>query len=302
LSAEIGPANYLVDDLPDDLPRMDALRMSPDDGPPVPGGGSGGGSTNYAPPYIAPFSTNGLWIQMEAVSNGLAWCQLMNATDYVYAIWSTTNLLLPWNLEAEEFPGTNQNADPFTVPTSDRPSLFLWATDWTGVTSNGNQTPDWWFYYWFGTTSLSDTNVDGGGVPLHDDYQSGADPNVIAFTIRTTNFYVTSSVVSTPVGIAGGVPFYFAVLVDDTNLADANWFPYTSSTLTVNLGLREGWHDVWIGLRGRPAVATASWRYERLNLSLSPPPLVITNPTNSVTSQPVLELQGYSPRPLSAIR
>ena len=38
LSAEIGPANYLVDDLPDDLGRMDALRMSPDDGPPVPGG------------------------------------------------------------------------------------------------------------------------------------------------------------------------------------------------------------------------------------------------------------------------
>jgi len=52
------------------------------------------------------------------------------------------------------------NGLPSLVPQSGRTNLFLWARDWTGVTGNGNATPDWWFWEYFGTTVLSGTNLD----------------------------------------------------------------------------------------------------------------------------------------------
>jgi hypothetical protein len=65
---------------------------------------------------------------------------------------------------------------PFTELTLDRPNLFLLAEDWTGVTENGNTVPDWWFWKYFGTTFLWDTNLDSAGQTLLHDYQYGLDP------------------------------------------------------------------------------------------------------------------------------
>ena len=62
---------------------------------------------------------------------------------------------------------------PFTVQTPERQNLFMRAEDWTGVTENGNTTPDWWFWWYFGTTALSDTNLDGLGNTLLYDYTNG---------------------------------------------------------------------------------------------------------------------------------
>jgi hypothetical protein len=122
------------------------------DGPPAigDGGSDGGGSTNSPPAFNYTIPTNGLWLAMTGVTNGMAWLNLNNATDYVYEVFSATNLPgAPWNIETELFPGTNQQQTmSFTVAQSDRDNLFLWARDWTGITSNGNQTPEWWFYYY----------------------------------------------------------------------------------------------------------------------------------------------------------
>jgi len=68
--------------------------------------------------------------------------------------------------------------------------------------------------------------------------------------------YTAASGVSVQVNVTAGVPSYFAVLVDDTNFTDAVWNAYTSSNITINLGTTQGWHDVWIGLRGLPPNAT----------------------------------------------
>jgi len=116
--------------------------------------------TNDSPTHTFP--TNELWLEITGVSNGAAWFNLHNATNQVYAILSMTDLTVPgWNIEQEVWPGTNQGVTPFTVPVLDRTSmLFVQAEDWTGVTENGNITPDWWFWEYFGTVALSDSDRD----------------------------------------------------------------------------------------------------------------------------------------------
>jgi len=58
------------------------------------GGGSGGGSTYGYTGYT--FDTNQLWLEITNVSNGIAYLNLHNGTNPVYAIWTTTNLLSPF--------------------------------------------------------------------------------------------------------------------------------------------------------------------------------------------------------------
>ena len=250
------------------------------------------------------FSLNAqdIWLEITGVSNSAAWFNLHNATNQVYAITSKTNLLSAgWNIEREVWPDTNQTVAPFTVPVLDRTGmLFIRAQDWTGVTENGNTTPDWWFWGYFRTVALSDTNLDSQGNTLLYDYQNGFDPNVISFTLSYTNQYATASGAPVQVNVTAGVPSYAAVLVDDTNFADATWNSYTSSNITVNLGLNAGWYDVWIGLRGSPPNATQTWQSKHLNLTL-PPVLVITNPATFVVDEPMIHVYGYCQDSLASI-
>jgi hypothetical protein len=120
-------------------------------------GSAGGG---LAPSFS--FSTSSLWLQITGVTNGMANLILNNATDQVYEVMSKTDLTLTnWTIEQGEVWPTNSSAMPFTVPVLDRTNaLFIWARDWTGITENGNTTPDWWFWEYFGTLDLSDTNLD----------------------------------------------------------------------------------------------------------------------------------------------
>jgi hypothetical protein len=57
--------------------------------------------------------------------------------------------------------------------------------------------------------------------------------------------------------IQGGVPHYWAVLLDNTNFGGAGWTAYTSSNITANLGTNQGWHTVWVGLSRQPALPFA---------------------------------------------
>jgi hypothetical protein len=74
----------------------------------------------FSPDFV--LQTNGLWLQILSVSNGVAYLALNNATDQVYEVMSRTNLISPgWRTEMELWP-TNTNSMPFTVPELDRNS------------------------------------------------------------------------------------------------------------------------------------------------------------------------------------
>jgi hypothetical protein len=278
---------------------MDDVDLNPEDG--GDDTNDDGGYTNSF--QFTPINTNGLWLQIFSVSNGVAYLSLNNATDQVYEVMSRTNLISPgWQIETELFPGTNTNSMPFTVPELDRTNaLFFLAMDWTGITSGGNTAPDWWLWEYFGTTNLSDTNLDSGGDTLLYDYQNGIDPNVIEFSLQFTNDTISASPANGSVTISGGTPFYEAILLNDTNTADAVWQPYASTNVAVPLNWGNGLYTVTVGLRGLPTNAAQTWLEVQLNFNNLAPVLTVTNPTASTISTPLIQLQGLVGASLSSL-
>jgi hypothetical protein len=88
---------------------------------------------------------------------------------------------------------------------------------------------------------------------------NGTAPNIITLLISFTNQYVNLTNVPLSLGIQGGVPYNWAVTLDSTHFGAASWTPYTSSNIIANLGATQGWHTVWVGLRGLPANAQQTW-------------------------------------------
>lgn len=253
----------------------------------------------YSPMFWS-FDTNSLWLEIKIVTNGLAYLNLHRATNKVYEIWSKTDLTLAnWNIETEVWP-TNTQVMPFIVPKSGRVNLFFWARDWTGVTSHGNTTPEWWFWAYFGTTALSDTNLDNVGNNLSYDYLFGIDPNVIQFSLRFTNDYVNASPVYGVIDLVGGVPAYKAVLINDTNPTHAVWQPYSPSVVA-NLNSGDGIYTVMVGLRGLAPNATPTWVQTTLTLNTAPLVITITNPVVSTVWQRVIQVQGLASKPLANV-
>ena len=285
------------------MTKMDAS------GVPSPGGGDsggGGGDTNSYGIGGFCFDTNGLWLDITNVSGGMAFVNLHNATNAggVYEIFTKTNLLqASWNIAGEVFP-TDTNCNPFTVaarPGGDPPCLFVWARDWTGVTSLGNQTPEWWFWKYFGTTNLSDNGLDTSFNTLLYDYTNHQAPdNVTQFTIAVANTYVSGSSPQVGLNVMAGTPACYAVLVDGTNFSNANWVTFSGTNIAVNLGVVPGWHDVWIGLRGFPTNAAQTWQWKHMNLSFGPV-LTITNPSTAVVDEPTIQIYGYCQEALASI-
>jgi hypothetical protein len=243
--------------------------------------------------------TNGLWLEITNVSNGLAYLNLHNGTDYVYEVWSKQDLTASnWDIETEVFPGTNQDVMPFTVSQLDRTNLFIWARDWTGITSGGNETPDWWFWKYFGTVDLSDTNLDSLGNTLLYDYTNNFDPNVVQFSFQLPD-HVTTNAVGGSITLWAGVPFYYAVSVNDTNVADAFWQPYAVTNIMATLGTTSGTYTVSVGLRGRAPDEAPLWEWTTVILDATPAFLVVTNPAAGVVTKPVIQLQGFASEGLS---
>jgi hypothetical protein len=290
-------------------------RMGLADGSPLfPGDGSGGSEsdvTNISRSFTP--NTNELWLMITNATRGVVDLNLyvptnlIHTADQVYAIWTTTNLLSGWEVEKEVWlpdplPTTNPVVIPFTLSASSQSNLFVRAENWTGVTENGNITPDWWFWEYFHTTELSDTNLDSEGNTLLSDYLSAQDPNVINFSLNTTNDYFNTVSVPGQLNLASGMPGYIAVSIDDTNYAnDATWQPYTGTNFNIMLGVTQGWHNVAVGLKGVATNSYVTWELERLNMDLIPPLIVITNPMPGTVAVPWIELQGYSPEALASI-
>jgi len=268
-------------------------------------GYSGDGSL---PMFSSTFTidTNALWLEIANVSGGVACLNLHNGSNQVYCIWSATNLATPfagWQVETELWP-SNAVVLSFTVSTLERPNLFVRAEDWTGVDSNGDGVPDWWTWKYFGNVNVTDTNLDysGNGNTFAQDYSNNVTPTVFVFTnLEVPNNYVSSSQPAVQLDVAG-TPYYVATLIDDDNFSNAVWNPYSGSTVMVNLGIVQGWHEVWIGLRSHADDPTSAvWQRKRLKLDWTPPALFITNPTNGTVDIPMIQLRGYSPEALSSI-
>ena len=268
------------------------------------GDGGGGYTNNY---FSYTFDTNLLWLDITNVSNGFSYLDLHNGTNLVYAIWSTTNLLTPfssWQVETEVWPKNGtviSTVTPFVLQNLNRQNLFLRAEDWTGITQNGNTTPDWWLWKFFGTTALSDTNLDSLGHPLVADYQNHVDPNIIFFSLQFPTKAQAGDTNGT-VFILGGQPFYEAVLINDTNTANAVWQPYTGTNVAVSLNSGNGVYTIRVGLRGLPPGATTTWVETQLTLYQPPvPAFVITSPVTTMVSMPMIQLQGQISESLSSL-
>lgn len=91
-----------------------------------------------------------------------------------------------------------------------------------------------------------------------------------------------------------------AVLVDSTNFTSASWTGFSPSPVA-DLGTTDGWHRVWVGLRGRKVTSQQTWQTTRLKLDTTPPQLIITNPVSTNLSRALIQLGGYCPEPLSGL-
>jgi len=160
--------------------------------------------------------------------------------------------------------------------------------------------PDWWEVEHFGNLEQSaGGDYDDDGVLNVDEYLRGSDPNTIEFLTSFSNDHVSSNSVSGTITVLKGVPAKMAVLVNTTNCPPAAWtnfMPLFSATLP-----REGTNEVRVGLRGLPAFAEQTWDVTVITRDTNAPSLIITNPALTVTV-PMVQLQGYSTEPLSAVR
>ena len=311
----LGDGNILIDDSSVDYSELDAASQSalglrnmatlnslalPDPSDGGSGDGDDGGTNTQPYALVYAFDTNGLWLEITNVANGLAYLNLHNATNPVYAIWSTTDLPQGWQVEAEVWP-SNPTVMPFTVPTLGRQNLLMRAEDWTGVDSDGDGIPDWWIWLYFGNLSETATNLDSQGNTLLHDYTNGLDPNVLTFTLSAASSYVNQTAVPIQIGLFAGDPSYYAVLVNDASPANANWLPYAGTNITVNLGPADGAYAVSVGLRGLAPSAQQTGQTLRLTLDTVPPTLVLTAPGASTTAQPIIQVQGYATKYLSRV-
>jgi hypothetical protein len=236
----------------------DAAGSMDDSGAPLPPGAGGGGTNSYGGggPFPVPsFSTNGLWLQMTGITNSIVSLNLNNAADTVYEVWTKTNLAQTnWNIETEVFP-TNQQVMPFTIAGQGRGNLFVWARDWTGITSDGNQTPEWWFYEFYGASGLglSDTNLDVNGVnTLWFDYKNGIDPTILSGLWLEalppgTNAYNTNANALTFIlhGTTNGSSYQIQT---KASLTDTSWTPQQ----IFNGASGQGWTPITFALSGQP--------------------------------------------------
>lgn len=281
----------------------------------VPSPGEGGGGTNggFGGNYSTyTIDTNLLWLAITNVSNGWSYLSLHSgtnqfSTNQVFAIWTKTNLLdATWTIETVVSPTSNQtNSMPFSVQNFGREILFFRAQDWTGVDTDSDGIPDWWAWNYLGTPNVTDTNLDysGNNYSFAYEYSNHITPTVFKYnSLEVPNNFVSSSQPTVQLNVAG-TPYYIATLIDNNNFSNAVWIAYSSSTVTVNLGSVQGWHEVWIGLRGHGDETNAAvWRYKRLNLDWTPPVITITNPVNgSDVAGSYLLVQGAANEALSSL-
>jgi len=115
---------------------------------------------------------------------------------------------------------------------------------------------------------------------------------VIKITLSATNTRINVNPAPLNIALIAGAPSYYAVLLDNSDFAAANWSVYTSSNITASPGANQGWHSVSVGFSSTPAGTGAVWNSTGLVLDTARPVLVVTNSTNVMV--PMIQLQGFA--------
>ena len=193
--------------------------------------------------------------------------------------------------------GSNQRA-ALTLPTLDQPIMFMRRRTGRVLTATATVSPTGGFGD-FGNLLETATNLDAAGNLLGDDYTNGVDPNVIQFTLSTTNLYVNSATVAVQLNVTGGDPDYYALLINGQTTT--NWLPFFANNLPVFLGTTDGVYVVSVGLRGLPADATETWASLAFTRDTAPPALTLTNLPALTGSRPFIDPAGYVTKALSSL-
>ncbi len=203
----------------------------------------------------------------------------------------------------EDFLGTDpNNADSDGDGLTDGDEVFVYHTNPNNTDSDSDGMSDGWEWNHFGTFNRDGTgDYDDDGVTDLDEFYAGSDPNKIRFDVMFDNLRINANSATGTVTVIKGVPDQMAILMDDTNLTGASWQAYTP-TILVNLGVSDGPHQVWIGLKGRAPTSDATWSAWPLTRDTVAPVIVITNPVVTTLSQPMIQLQGFSLEPLLSLR
>jgi hypothetical protein len=191
--------------------------------------------------------------------------------------------------------------NPFDANANDLP-------DYLDPDSDSDGLPDWWEIKYFGDlTQVGDSSqglncdYDGDGVDNATEYLNGTDPNKILFTVSYANDYVSGNTLAGTIQVSQGYASQMAVMINTTDFASALWVSY-SSNFTATLPAEDSRYTVWVGLRGRAADSQVTWTANRISRDTAPPPIVVTNPTATTTSWPLIQLYGYSTDPLISLR
>ena len=271
------------------------------------------------PPDFGEDGTNGVWNGFEFTSqvygsnelylsisnaNGIASVVLHNIQQgRIYALDSTTSLVeRDWKTEQSLHTTTAQSFLETRIPVSlQTESLFLRARDWTDEDTNTNSIPDWWEWENFGSLQSADDDFDDDGSSNLTEYTQGTDPNTIAFTVTCDALKVNSNAV-VRFSVSAGEPSYIGVLVDSTNFAAADWYPYSSS-LAIDLGNTDNTKNIWFSLKGREGASQPNhWEEFQFTRDTTPPLIFVTNPTTSTVTRPIVQFEGFSPERLSRLR
>ena len=302
--------------------------------PSPPGGGTNYGATNLVCHSLTNFvvdyryATNGLVLGIAQSTNSFVGLILQTTnTSASFDIFGTTNigdLALPtlgrtnwvwlarisggttnfsWGLTnwCERYFQAANVADTDGDGLSDAFETLVFHSDPSNGDQNTNGILDGWEWSHFGSLQPGNSDFDGDGASNLTEYQTGSDPNKIRFAARIANFYVSTASVPSALDVQQGVPFYQSILVDSTNFQTAVWTAYGASNVSISLPSSQGWHDVWIGLRGRRADSKQTWQWRRLKLDAIAPVFVVTNLASTTVSVPLLQLKGYCPEELASI-
>jgi hypothetical protein len=297
----LGSNSFLIDDSSVDWAAIEAANQL-DKSLSMLESQEGGGENGFG-----DYPLGSLWLALTMTNHqtygNMAVITLNGTTnDAWYEILSKRSLTDPDWWSEGSFQGlTNQLASETSVTADiNANSVFLSARALTN--GSGGTLPIWWQLQNFGRTGLDPSSAPGGGgLSLLESYLQGTEPNVIQFSVTATNNYANGSPVTLQLEIAAGVPFYQAVLVDSTDSAGATWSICNSTNVSVDVGTVEGWHTVWIGLRGFSAYSHQTWVCKRLKVDHTPPQLALLSPAEGVLTQPRIQLLGSCPEALGAI-
>ena len=120
--------------------------------------------------------------------------------------------------------------------------------------------------------------------------------NTAGMNVIFANSPVNTNVVQATV--TGGPAVAMAVLVNDTNPADAHWIPFSAVPLVL-LGTNDGVYQVWFGFIGGDG--QTNWTAASVTVDTTPPVLAITNLASLSGSRPYIDPAGYATKALSSL-